>query len=127
MALTQTGRGAKLYDEKACWDKAMEWGAAFTYRKLKKWHRDYYGFGSQMGPCWAMWRYAINNAEECFPQYKQWYFQTYENSLRHKEDIKSEVNFKDFLEDCKAHAKGKNTILSRSAYKKFCEKYGLET
>lgn len=115
----------KIYNDRECWETAMSWGAAFTYRKLAKWHIGKHGFGSAMGPRWAMWRYACQNPEECFPAYKDWYFLTAYNGTRSPRDPDPNITFRDFLEDCKAHGNNKS-VMARRTYKKFCEKHGLK-
>ncbi len=129
MALTRKTNRQKIYNDQECWDKFMEWGAASTCRKLFLWHKEEHGFASQMGPVWAMWRWAADNPELCFPQYKKWYFETAMNTDRFDGD--PNVTIKDFLEEIKTHAKGtgnkhKTCILSKKGYKLFCEKWNLE-
>lgn len=122
MALTTTRISNKKYDEEECWNLAMSWGAAFTTNRLHEWHKKNKNFGSHMGGVWAMWRWAARNPELCYPQYKQWYLE----SAKAIEVIDANVTFEEFLRDIQKHAKGKDSILGRKAYKKWCAKYGLD-
>ena len=124
MALTRTKTGTKKYDDEECWNLAMSWGAAFTTNKLHRWHKENKGFGSHMGGIWAMWRWAAKNPELCYPQYKKWYFESASDVSN--EVIDPNASFEEFLEDIRRHAHGKDSILSKKAYKQWCVKYGLE-
>ena len=129
MALTRKNNIQKKYNDQECWEQFMSWGAAATCKKLKEWHIEKHGWGSPMGVVWAMWRWSASNPEQCYPQYKTWFFETASNTKG--EVIDSNATFKDFLEDIKIHAKGtgakrKSSILSHRAYKQFCAKWNLE-
>ena len=129
MALT--GKKIKKYDEKECWDKFMEMGAGATIRKLNNWHTEKYGFASQMGPYWAMWRYACKNVDQAFGQYKVWWFET-ASAVQNVKNVPSFIVTKeDFLKDCRNHIIGsgnirRDSVLSQRAYRKFCQENGLE-
>lgn len=106
----------KKYDEKGCWNRFMEMGAAYTVRKLNSWHKEKYGFVSHMGVQWAIWRYACKNPETAYDQYKVWNLG---------------FGFRDFLKKCQRIAKGtgnsrRDSILGKRAYRQFCQKYELE-
>jgi len=123
MALTRTKNNGKKYDEKECWDLYMSWGAAATVEKLHRWHKEYKGFGSHMGGIWAMWRYAAQNPDACYPQFKQWYFES--ASAIADEVVDPNITFDDFLNEIRVHAKNKNSIMSQKKYKQFCQKWNL--
>ena len=132
MALTRKSNVRKKYNDQECWEQFMSWGAAATFKKLKEWHIEKHGFGSQMGPRWAMWRWAAENPELCYPQYKKWYFETAMNTNWFNDDPNIPFGGKDsFLEGIKTVVKGtgakrSNNILSHRAYKQFCAKWNLE-
>jgi hypothetical protein len=131
----------KLYNEKECWEKYMSWGAAASTQRLLNWHRAEHGFGTRMGPVFAMWRWAVNNPEECYPQYKEfhrhnapgedlsqysnfkikWFFENY------KSGEYQEITFEEFLNLIKKLARVYvGSVLGKKAYKRFCDKYGLK-
>jgi len=105
------------YDEKACWEQYMVvWRGAATYRKLRDWHRDEYGFGSQMGAYWAAWRWACKNPEACYPQYKNWF----------DDKFSQDVTFNDFVKLCKTRVENSgHSILGKRKYGAFCRQWDL--
>lgn len=123
MGLTRTGRFS-MYDGERLWKQYMSWGAAATHKKLRGWVESVgmcnpeIGRPSQMGPFFAMWRWAIRNPEEAYPHYKSWWFET--------DPLHCEPSYEDFLKDLRKHAINAS-MLSVPAYRKFCEKHGLST
>lgn len=130
MALTTRIGAFKKYNDKECWEQAMSWGAAFSVNRLERWHKENKGWGSHMGVVWAMWRWAAENPEACFPQYQKWVFEKASNTHGTPEVPDFNVTFEQFLEEIRFHAegkgaKGRSSVLSKSRYNQFCENYGL--
>jgi hypothetical protein len=120
MALTRKNRIRK-YNDQECWEHFMvEMGGGASHGKLRAWLREIKRVKvSQMGPYWAMWRWAARNPELTYPQYKKWYFET---ASIVGED--GNASFEDFLQDIKkASMIG---ALGRAEYRQFCEKYSLQ-
>jgi hypothetical protein len=119
MALTKTQR---KYDGQECWEKYMGWGAAASHIRLRRWLREEKGLDIElkgMGAFFSMWKYAILNPEETFPQYRKWYFET-----ASQEGVRSDVSFQDYLQDLKKHGKMRS-LIGRREYNEFCAKYNL--
>lgn len=129
---TGSPRDRGIYDDKLCFETYMKWGAAATHRKLREWCKQVgmvnymTGRPSQMGAFWALWRYAMQNPEEGFPLYKEWWYHT---TLPMSEfgRVNPHATFEDFLGDIQNHAYNNKSIASQSKYEAFCEKYGLPT
>lgn len=123
MALTGTPRSRGVYDDKRCFETYMSWGAAATHSKLRAWCKQVgmvgtqTGRASQMGAYWAMWRYALENPEEGYELYREWW---YEN-----DPSKRMPTLKGFLVDIQNHAWNNKSVASVSKYEAFCEKYDL--
>lgn len=123
MALTGTPRERGVYDDKRCFERYMKWGAAATHDKLRQWCisvgmvNSNTGKVSQMGAYWAMWRYAMNNAEEAYPLYKDWWFEN--------DPQKRTPTFLKFLTDIQNHAYDNKSVASQYKYEDFCEKWEL--
>jgi hypothetical protein len=113
----------KKYDGKECWELYMSWGGASSYRKLRDWHRANKGYGSQMGPFWAMWKYAFLNVEEAYPAYQKWYADVVA-SIGDK-NMNPNSTILGYLEDIKKHAKNRPNISNLRTYVAFCKAYGL--
>jgi len=116
------------YDGKKIFEKFMRMGAASSMPKIRKWLRTEENITvSQMGPIWAMWKYATQNPEEAFPLYKVWHFEYWSNVSVMGKIIDSNVYWQSFLKDCQYRIKKSgDSIMSKTAYKRFCNKYGLE-
>lgn len=117
----------KKYPEKEIWEKFMSMGAAASNPKIRNWLMLEKGIKpSQMGHIWAMWRYAVKNPEKAYPLYKVWHFE-YASSISGVETVVDpNVNFEGFLKDCQYRIKQSgDSIMSKSAYKRFCQKYNL--
>jgi hypothetical protein len=116
---TKTGK-VKKYNEQECWEVYMGMGAAASQKKLINWLWEERRIkASNMGPVWAMWRWALKNPEQCYEQYKKWWFES-----ASQEGVDSNVSFRDFLEDVKHHCRHRS-MGSRKEYEDFCAKYGL--
>jgi hypothetical protein len=124
--ITAVLKRKKLYDGKDLWEYYHSLGKAATHGKLREYaktrgmysHRK--GVPSQMGPYWAMWRYALRNPEEAWPAYEKW-AKEYEGELI-AQGI--DINFQNFLEDIREHAKS-GGVVGDETYLEFCEKYQL--
>lgn len=129
------------YNEKECWDKYMSLGAAASTQRMLNWHRLENGFGTRMGPVFAMWRWAVKNPEECYPQYKEWLKQNapggdikdYPNYKRkwfaenYNNGEYKEITFEEFLGVLRDRTKGYVcSVLGKKAYRRFCAKWNLE-
>lgn len=105
----------------------MSMGAAASMPKIHAWLLREKGIKSSwMGARWAMWRYAAKHPEEAFPLYKKWHFE-YASSINGEENvINFNAEFNDFLKDIQYRAiHSGDSILSRQAYRRFCNKYNL--
>lgn len=120
MGLTRTRGTIRKYDDKECWEKYMDWGAAASHKKLRGWLQERGTSTSPMGPFFAMWRHAIRNPEETYPQYRKWFFET-----ASQEGSDGNVTFEEYLLDLKKHGRMRS-LLSKSAFAEFCEKYNLD-
>lgn len=113
------------YDAKECWDVYHSWGAAASWAKLNEWYFQTKGIvPSNMGPYCAAWRWACKNAEEAYPTYKQWLFETTSNS-KDGRVIDPNITFEEFVKVLKAKADRPN-ILSPRAKRQFYQKWGLQ-
>ena len=122
-------RRQKKYNGQMCWEKYMEWGAAASHIRLRRWliSQGVEIEEKGMGSFFSMWRYAIFNPEATFPQYKKWYFETASSSLDENfNPVNPNVSYEDYLQVLKKHGKIRS-LLSRNEYKRFCEKYNLDT
>lgn len=95
------------------------WGAAASNKKLMEFSQREFGRHSQMGPFYAMWHWAFQNAEEAFPIWKEWYFEKYPEV--------EQPTFEDFLIHLRDMGLRSQTIGgSREKVELFCAKYGLD-
>lgn len=123
MAITGSPRDRGVYDDKRLFERYMKWGAAATHEKLRQWCLEHGMFNpslgrpSHMGAYWAVWRYALENPEEGYPLYREWW---YESDPR-----KRIPTFKHFLINIQTHAYNKNSICGHQKYLQFCERWEL--
>lgn len=116
-------RQNSVYDGKKLWERYTSWGAAATHKKLNGWATDQgmvtlgKSRSSGMGPFYAMWRYAFHNIEECYPQYRDWWFET---------DPEHRVpTMEDFIKDVARHARNAS-VVSPTRFRRFCAKYNID-
>lgn len=79
------------------------------------------GRPSNMGPAWAMWRYAVANPKEAWTAYEKW-------AREHMDELVAngiDLDFGLFLEDLKRHAQNR-AIVGKSTYENWCKEWGLE-
>ena len=117
----------KKYPEKEIWEKFMGMGAAASYPKIRNWLREKGYVGKmQMGPVFAMWRYAVKNPEEAFPLYQKWHFEYASDISGEGNVVDPNVTFDDFLKDAQYRIlHSGDSIASKILYKQFCQKYNL--
>lgn len=127
VTITEFLKRPRIYDGKRLWEEYHSWGRAATHDKLREWAlangmvNTRSGKVSQMGPFFAMWRYALHNPEEAYPAYERWAKEYEEYLVPEGMDI----DFKAFLKDIREHAKH-GGVVGRQTYLEFCEKYELE-
>lgn len=125
MAITGSPRDRGVYDDRRLYEKFMKWGAAANHKKLRDWcvrvgmFNPEIGRPSQMGPFWAVWRYALENADKpgVFELYREWWFES--------DPRKRIPTMRHFLENIKFHSYDRKSVASRTKYEKFCEEHKL--
>lgn len=127
MALTLALRGKNVYDGKRIWIARCEMGRAATNTRIKAWCQENgmydpaKGRPSNMGPAWAMWRWAINNTQEAWPYYEKW-------AKEHIDEIIARgkvLSFDLFLQDLEEHAKNPS-IVGRRTYLDWCREWEVQ-
>lgn len=102
----------------------MGMGRAASNPKLLAWCQENgmfdpkLGRPSNMGPTWAMWRYAVANPKEAWPSYKGW-------AMEHMDELVANginLSFGLFLQDLKRHAQNP-AILGKTSYDKWCREW----
>ncbi len=63
-----------MYDSKDLFETYCGWGAAASLKKLQAYAKDKYGQSTKMGAWYAMWKYPLENPEEAYQIYKEYYF-----------------------------------------------------
>lgn len=109
----------KIYDGKVLFKVWCEWGMAATNDRMMEFSKTHFGAWSQMGPYYAMWRYAFENPEEAFVFWKDFWFNTYP-------DREQPAKFENFLLEIKKRAEKNPSIASPKRMERFCAKYNLE-
>lgn len=110
-----------VYDGEFLFRTWCGWGAAASNPMLMEFCRTNYNTSSQMGPTYAMWKWAFNNPEQAYPLYKEFWFDKYPD--------RPPLEFKDFLQlIVKEHGKNQSVVGAKSKrnLERFCAKYGLE-
>ena len=64
----------RLYDGKLLFETYCNWGAAASNPRLIEFARQTYGRASQMGPYYAMWKYAFDNPKVAYELWKEYSF-----------------------------------------------------
>lgn len=109
----------KIYDGEKIWIEFMSMGKAATYQKIRGFCsrngmvNPMTGRVSQMGPVYAMWRYAFKNPETSYEYYRKW-----------KMEFGEYPTFQDFCIELWDHARSECREVTSEKYKKiFKEKY----
>jgi hypothetical protein len=108
----------KVYDGKLLFETYCNWGAAASNPRLMEFARQTYGQTSQMGPHYAMWKWAFQNPEEAYEMWKELQFN------KNPED--PIPTFEQFLLKIRELAvKNPSIGGSKQSVERFCAKYGL--
>jgi hypothetical protein len=95
----------RIYDGEDLFKVWCEWGQASNHDRLIEFAREKYGQASQMGPYYAMWRWAFENPEKAFVYWKEWWF------LNNPD--KDPAVFEEFLIVIRDKAKSNASVASR--------------
>lgn len=116
----------RIYDDELLFKTYFGWGAAATYRKLAEFCirigmvDPRKGKPSQMGPYWAVWRHALENADdpEVYRLYKEWSYE--------RDHLRRERTQRDFWIHIQRVAYENRSICNRDTYEDFCDRHGLD-
>lgn len=108
----------RMYDGELLFKTWCSWGLASGHDRLIEFSRSTYGQASQMGPYFAMWRWALENPEKAFEYWKEWYFHNYPD--------REPPTFEDFLLVLRERGKTNKNIAPPKKLERFCARYNLE-
>lgn len=123
--ITQMIKRPIVYDEKLLWETYHGWGKASSHPRLREWAKESgmsnpnTGEVSQMGPWFAMWRYAFNNPKEAYPAWEAWIKDNFDAIA----DKNIAINFDTFLKEIKKEARH---IYSKKRIQAWCEKWKVK-
>lgn len=106
-----------IYDGKELFETYCGWGAASSTTRLVLYAKEKYGQTSQMGPYYAMWKWAFQNPKEAYPLWKEYCFERYPE--------KEQPTFEDFVKDLASRGRNQNIGGNTANLQKFCARYGI--
>lgn len=111
----------KVYNGRDLFIAYCKWGKAAGNERLKEYAFRTSGRKSQMGPTYAMWRWAFENPEEAWPYYRDYFFEV---SPELPQPTKQDF-YKLLLE--KAEKNESNAPGGKRGLQRFAALHGLET
>jgi hypothetical protein len=123
--ITQMIKRPIVYDEERLWKTYHGWGKASSHPRLRAWAEENgmvnpnSGKVSQMGPWFAMWRYAFQNPKEAYPAWEEWM----KENMAAIADKHVLINFDTFLKEIRKVARN---MYSEKKVRAWCEKWKVK-